>query len=190
MSEKVFMFGLDKAGKTVISRYLSEGVIETDTKPSIAFKQHILALAKLDVVLWDTPGQIKYRKSWVKNVGESKVLVFILDTSDSGRFAEAKNEFENFVNSCYNLRAPVIFCFHQMDKPEAMMNFEKATSFFEIDKDRVLKVFALKTTIKDLKSLDVLRDKIQDLLIDRKIEDNRLENEQKRKDADLKKQKK
>ncbi len=45
MSEKVFMFGLDKAGKTVISRYLSEGVIETDTKPSIAFKQHILALA-------------------------------------------------------------------------------------------------------------------------------------------------
>nr|MDO8118963.1 ADP-ribosylation factor-like protein [Candidatus Sigynarchaeota archaeon] len=164
MQEKVFMFGLDKAGKTVISRYLSEGIIETNTKPSIAFKQHVLTLTKLEVVLWDTPGQIKYRKSWIKNVGESKVLIFILDTSDSNRFPEARQEFDDFIKSCYNLRAPVIFCFHQMDKPEAQGNFEKANEVFELDKDRVLKVIALKTTIKDSKSLDVLRDKVQNLL--------------------------
>jgi small GTP-binding protein len=179
MPEKVFLFGLDKAGKTVITNYLTRGVVDTNTVPTQAFVQRMLVLPKLEVVLWDSPGQVMYRKQWYENVAESKVLIFVLDTSDSKRFPEAKREFDDFINGCYNLRAPVIFCFHKIDLPEAKNNLENAEKFFGLAKYHLQKIVSLKTTIKDTKSLNALRDRIQDLAVDRQLEEKRIEDERK-----------
>ncbi len=179
MPEKVFMFGLDKAGKTVITNYLTRGVVDTNTIPTQAFTQRMLVLPKLKVVLWDSPGQIRYRKQWYENVAESKVLIFVLDTADASRFPEAKKEFDDFLKGCFNLRAPVVFCFHKIDLSESKGNLEKAEKFFELAKIHLQNIVSLTTTIKDTKTLDALRDKIQDLLVDRQIEDKRIETERK-----------
>ncbi len=187
MPEKVFMFGLDGAGKSVITNYFAHGTIDTNTTPTVTFKQQKLVIQKMEVVLWDTPGQVIYRNKWLKNVAESKVLVFVLDTGDSARFPEAKREFEAFIDGCFNLRASVIFCFHQMDKPEAQANLEKAEALFELDKSHLLSIMSITTTIKDTETLDTLRDKIQDLLEAHQAEDDQIDRGRKQIDKELKK---
>ncbi len=187
MPEKVFMFGLDGAGKSVIANYLAYKTIDTNTAPTVSFKQQAFVLQNMEVVLWDTPGQVKYREKWLKNVAESKVLVFVLDTGDPARFLEAKREFEGFIKGCYNLRAPVIFCFHQMDKPEAQASLNKAEELFELDKAHLLSIVSITTTIKDTETLDTLRDKIHELLEVRQAEDDQIESGRKQVDKELKK---
>jgi small GTP-binding protein len=187
MPEKVFMFGLDGAGKSVIANYLAHKTIDTNTAPTVSFKQQTFVLQKMEVVLWDTPGQVKYREKWLKNAAESKVLVFVLDTGDPARFPEVKREFEGFIKGCYNLRAPVIFCFHQMDKPEAQASLNKAEELFELDKAHLLSIVSITTTIKDTETLDTLRDKIQELLEARQAEDGQVETGRKQIEKELKK---
>ena len=189
MVEKVFIFGLDRAGKSVITHYLMTNEVDLNLKPTLAFQQKMLLLPKLKINLWDTPGQIKFRKLWYKNVADSKVLVFILDTSDSNRFQEAKTELDDFIKGCYNLRAPLLFCFHQMDKPEAQTNLEKAKAFFDLGNIHIQKVHSMETQIKDTTTLNALREKIEALLIERQLQDEQIDRERAQKAEELKKNK-
>lgn len=179
---KIFICGLDRAGKTVISNYLSKGVIDTNTKPTLAFQTQKLIHPKIKAVIFDAPGQIKLRNLWIDNVKESQVLIYVLDTSEAGRFEEAKKELFTFLKKLYNIYAPMIFVFHKMDLPEAKVNLDKAITFFDLQNIYKLQEFeniepisisTIETNIKDVKSLELLMEKIYDSFVKYEIEEKK-----------------
>jgi small GTP-binding protein len=175
---KIFIFGLDCAGKTVITNYLSKGVVDEKTKPTLSFLQQKVILPKLKLMVFDTPGQIRFRPMWAEHVKNTKVLIFVLETSDAKRYAEAKDELMTFIKRLYFENPWMIFLFHQMDKPAAKANLEKAKTFFEIEKIYP-KVRILETNIQNIKTLDILREQINDLIIKTDLEDEAAEREKK-----------
>jgi small GTP-binding protein len=182
---KTFLFGLDRAGKSVVATYLTKGVVDTNTRPTLAFNTSLLIHPKVQVDLWDTPGQIKFRKLWYDKVSNAKLLLFVLDTSDSNRFEEAKKELTDFIKGLYNLNAPLIFCFHQLDKPEAQGNLAKAKAFFDLENIHIKEIYPIETSIKDLASLEKLRQLIFDLAIKRDIEDEKIAREREERAKEL-----
>jgi small GTP-binding protein len=171
---KIFICGLDRAGKTVISLYMSKGIIDMNTRPTLAFQTHQLIHPKIKATIFDAPGQIKLRNLWADNVKESKVLIFVLDTADAPRFEEAKKELFTFLKKCYSIRAPLLFVFHKMDLPEAKANLKKATEFFDLQNIYKLiefrnidpiTIYSIESNVKDPKSLDDLRERIYQLII-------------------------
>lgn len=170
-AQKLFIFGLDRAGKTVITNYISKGVIDNNTKPSLSFTNIMLETPKVKIAIWDTPGQIKLRKMWLNNVTNAKLLVYVLDTSDAERFSEAKTELVNFIKSLYNFKAPMLFLFHKMDTPEGQKNLATAKALFDLEHIYIQRIFPMETSKSDVKSLDAFREKVIELLLKVETED-------------------
>lgn len=164
-NHKIFIFGLDRAGKTLITNYLTKGIIDNNTKPSLSFNQSILTTQKLKIAVWDTPGQIKLRKMWLDKVVNSEVLLFVLDTSDALRFDEAKMELTNFIKGLYNYKAPIVFLFHKLDTPQGQANLAKAKELFNLSQITIQQVIPMETNKENPASLDAVREKVNELLL-------------------------
>ena len=63
---KVFIFGLDNAGKTSFIETFKSAKVYNDTRPTKALQYNNICLDQLELVIWDAPGQISFRKSWKK----------------------------------------------------------------------------------------------------------------------------
>jgi small GTP-binding protein len=165
MAEKVFIFGLDRAGKTIITKYITKGIIDETFRPTLAFTPQNLVFPEVKIQLWDTPGQIKFRKQWLKNVARSKLLVFVLDVNDPVRFDEAKQELTDFIKGLYNMDAPLIIVYHKMDLPVAQENIGKAKKMLDVEKITIQDIHQIETSIKDVGTLDTLKQMMHDLLV-------------------------
>jgi small GTP-binding protein len=150
----------------------------------------MLILPKLKIAVWDTPGQIKLRKLWIDKVASSEVLIFVLDTSDVARYEEAKNELTNFIKGLYNFKAPIIFCFHKLDIPFGAESLPRAKAFFDLDNIFIQKVIPIETKKSDPKTLDALRDLVNDLLVKIEVENAKVAVERQERADELKKQEK
>ena len=58
---KVFVFGLDNAGKTSLLKYLKEEEVVDDPSPTREFDVIKLVIENQNFFIWDAPGQVKYR---------------------------------------------------------------------------------------------------------------------------------
>lgn len=85
------MLGLDAAGKTTVlyRLHLAESV---HTIPTVGFNVETVQLGKLDMTIWDVGGQDKIRKLWRHYYSNTHALVFVVDSSDTSRLPEAKEE--------------------------------------------------------------------------------------------------
>jgi small GTP-binding protein len=159
---KVSIFGLDRAGKTVLSNFLQKGQVATNFNPTLAVSMLSIVFGKVSFKIWDNPGQIKFRHLWVKNVEKSKVLIYVLDTSDAARFQESKDEFKKVVADITKVEVPLFFVFNKMDLPESKANLEKAKEMFNLQNVLARNVKVFETTIKDPKSIETLKNAIID----------------------------
>jgi small GTP-binding protein len=151
VNHKIFVYGIDKAGKTVISNYLATGELLENTKPTLSFSIYRVGIQRFNFAIWDAPGQTKLRKQWDKRSKNSNLLIFVLDTADNLRFEESKIAF---LSTYQSIECPVIFCFHKMDLPEAKANLQEAKELFNLE-DRIK---TLETTINNLDTLDKLKE--------------------------------
>lgn len=144
---KIFLFGLDNAGKTTILSFI-KGEPNLETEPTRTFNVVDVILEDTNVVVWDCPGQIKYRSSWDNGLHSVNILMFVLDTNDSARFEEALGEFNKIVKNLDESKAPLIFCYNKMDLKKAKKNITTAKKMFELSEiiDRL--VFPAETSIK------------------------------------------
>jgi ADP-ribosylation factor-like protein 8 len=163
---KIFIFGLDRAGKTTSVQYLVSGEAQRNHRPTISFITSNLTVKKVKLQLWDGPGQKKFRSMWGKGVNNADVLVFFLDTADKERWEESKKEFKNVLDNLDNRTLPVIFCFNKMDLDEAKANLAEAKEFFNIENILVRKVYPLETTIEDLHSIDMIGATMQKIIFE------------------------
>jgi small GTP-binding protein len=154
---KVFVFGLDRAGKTVIVNYLVKKVPETNLNPTLNMNYHSLDIEEQDFRIWDAPGQEKLRFTWDSGLHNANILVFVVDSSDRNRFAEAKAVFESFLGEVRNVQRPLVIVFSKIDLLEGCGNIEELKHLFQISGETKLQQFFLETTIRRPETIDLLR---------------------------------
>ncbi len=160
---KVFLFGLDFAGKTTIMNFIKEEP-ETNTQPTISFVIDNLIIKNTEFIIWDAPGQINYREKWGRGVLDAVILLFVLDTADAERFIEAKEELYKVLNDYDTRRISLLFCFHKIDLEAAQNNYEKAQEIFELKKILERDVYQLRTSIKATESIEAIKNFLVEII--------------------------
>ncbi len=165
---KLFLFGLDRAGKTAIVKGIKEEK-DLSTTPTLSFGLGKWIIKDIEFQVWDAPGQVRFRGVWSRGFNKAKLLFFVLDTADSERFVEAKNEFDKVINDIETQRIPLLFCFHKMDIPEAKANLNKAREVFKlprISQQGERPLYQFQTSIKDLDTLEPVKDALVKIVED------------------------
>mmetsp|Transcript_24042 Transcript_24042/g.37713 ORF Transcript_24042/g.37713 Transcript_24042/m.37713 type:complete len:182 (+) Transcript_24042:124-669(+) len=116
---RILMVGLDAAGKTTILYKLKLGEIVT-TIPTIGFNVESVEYKNIFFTVWDVGGQDKIRPLWRHYFANTQGLIFVVDSNDRDRTAEAKDELHRMLNED-ELRDAVLLVFaNKQDLPNAM----------------------------------------------------------------------
>uniref|UniRef100_A0A6U2CTB3 ADP-ribosylation factor n=1 Tax=Hemiselmis andersenii TaxID=464988 RepID=A0A6U2CTB3_HEMAN len=116
---RILMVGLDAAGKTTILYKLKLGEIVT-TIPTIGFNVETVEYKNISFTVWDVGGQDKIRPLWRHYFTNTQGLIFVVDSNDRDRAAEAKDELHRMLNED-ELRDAVLLVFaNKQDLPNAM----------------------------------------------------------------------
>lgn len=124
--KKILMLGLDAAGKTTTLYKLKLGETVT-TIPTIGFNVEGFETANnIRLTMWDVGGQSKVRKLWRHYFMGSHAVIFVIDSQDRERIAEAREELENVINSedlCSTCKTLLIYA-NKQDLPNVMTTDE------------------------------------------------------------------
>eukprot|EP00112_Aurelia_sp_Birch-Aquarium-sp1_P008910 Seg1996.1 transcript_id=Seg1996.1/GoldUCD/mRNA.D3Y31 product="ADP-ribosylation factor" protein_id=Seg1996.1/GoldUCD/D3Y31 len=117
---RILMLGLDAAGKTTIlyKLKLNENVT---TIPTIGFNvETVTPVKNVTFTVWDVGGQEKIRQLWRHYYQGSDGLLFVVDSSDIARLAEAKQELMNIIlHEDMTQTCPVVILANKQDLPNA-----------------------------------------------------------------------
>ena len=87
---KIFVFGLQAAGKTTILNFLKKEV-KKEVTPTLNVNISRLFLENIAIWTYDAPGQTKLRELWDPHLQKQDGLVYVLDAADPGRFPLARD---------------------------------------------------------------------------------------------------
>jgi small GTP-binding protein len=171
----VFVFGLDNAGKTTLISQLRKGVFISTIPTLIADVVKINFGNEVSFRVYDMPGQEKYRETWIDYLTpDIKVLIFVIDSADSNRFEEAKEElfrilkviFDNssLLNENENEKRPLLICGNKSDLKESQKR-ETLKKSLDLDKITQRQVKLLKTSALTRSGVLEVFDYIGSLLI-------------------------
>jgi small GTP-binding protein len=106
--------GLDYAGKTAMFIRLKTGKFQPDLKPTISSSMDSITIpdddGMLEVNIIDLGGQKMLRDQWKHYIEKSNSVIFVIDSNDKERFAEAKEEFQQRVKTTLRGRPCIIAC--------------------------------------------------------------------------------
>ena len=116
---RILMLGLDAAGKTtILYKFKLNEVVATI--PTIGFNvETVEPLKGLTFTVWDVGGQDKIRPLWRHYYTGTEGLVYVVDSADSSRFAEAREELHSILTSEEMRGVPVIIYANKQDLPNA-----------------------------------------------------------------------
>ena len=117
---KILMLGLDAAGKTTVlyKLKLNETV---STIPTIGFNvETVQPVKNVSFTVWDVGGQDKIRPLWRHYFIGCEGLIYVVDSSDNSRFAEAQNELEWILDSDEMAGVPLVIMANKQDLPRAV----------------------------------------------------------------------
>eukprot|EP00126_Sphaerothecum_destruens_P004167 Sdes_comp18035_c0_seq3m7358 len=116
---RILMVGLDAAGKTTILYKLKLGEIVT-TIPTIGFNVETVEYKNISFTVWDVGGQDKIRPLWRHYFQNTQGLIFVVDSNDRDRIAEAKDELQKMLAED-ELRDAIVLVFsNKQDLPNAL----------------------------------------------------------------------
>lgn len=117
---RILMLGLDGSGKSTLLYKLkyNEAVV---TVPTVGFNVEMLETKEKGFVLtvWDVGGQHHMRVHWEHYYQDTAGLVFVVDSKDKARMAEAKQELEKILGNQSLKGLPLIVLANKQDLPGA-----------------------------------------------------------------------
>eukprot|EP00762_Andalucia_godoyi_P006379 ANDGO_05881.mRNA.1 ADP-ribosylation factor 1 len=116
---RVLMVGLDAAGKTTILYKLKLGDV-IQTVPTIGFNVESVQYKNIKFNVWDVGGQFKIRALWRYYFTGSQAVIFVVDTADRDRIAEAKEELWRLLEEDELRDASVLVLANKNDLPHSM----------------------------------------------------------------------
>eukprot|EP01121_Diplochlamys_sp_Union-15-3_P020907 TRINITY_DN8306_c0_g1_i1.p1 TRINITY_DN8306_c0_g1~~TRINITY_DN8306_c0_g1_i1.p1 ORF type:complete len:217 (-),score=28.20 TRINITY_DN8306_c0_g1_i1:51-671(-) len=93
---RTVMLGLDSAGKTTILYKMALGE-KIETIPTIGFNIELVRVGDFSLEVWDVGGQSKIRSLWRHYYQLTTAVIFVIDSSDTDRFPEAKEELDSLL---------------------------------------------------------------------------------------------
>ncbi|KAJ8597940.1 ADP-ribosylation factor [Rhizopogon salebrosus TDB-379] len=115
-TSKLVMLGLDTAGKTTILYKLKLGEVVA-TIPTIGFNVETVEYKKIEFIVWDAGG---ISPLWHYCNNDTKAIIFVVDSSDRERIAEAREELRISMNDKQLLDALLLVFANKGDLPGAM----------------------------------------------------------------------
>jgi small GTP-binding protein len=116
---RILMVGLDAAGKTTILYKLKLGEIVT-TIPTIGFNVETVEYKNISFTVWDVGGQDKIRPLWRHYFQNTQGLIFVVDSNDRERVAEAQDELCKMLQEDELRDAALLVFANKQDLPNAM----------------------------------------------------------------------
>eukprot|EP00118_Oscarella_pearsei_P028349 m.1949 g.1949 ORF g.1949 m.1949 type:complete len:191 (+) comp8086_c0_seq1:177-749(+) len=116
---RLLMLGLDAAGKTtaLYKLKLNETI---STIPTIGFNVETVSPCKgVSFTVWDVGGQDKIRPLWRHYFNGTDGLIYVVDSADSDRMEEAKEELHSILQSPDMDAVPVVVMANKQDMPNA-----------------------------------------------------------------------
>jgi len=117
---KLFMFGLDRAGKTSFSKRAMANLYEK-TSPTLWLDVHNFQFQNFQFVCFDLGGQKQFRSFWKNYLHNSEILIFVVDGSRPERFSEAKTELWSILNGA-NPDLPLLILNNKADLEDHVEN--------------------------------------------------------------------
>ena len=111
---RVLLLGLDAAGKTTVLYKLKLNEVVT-TIPTIGFNVEHLKYKNLDMTMWDVGGQDKIRPLWRHYYDNTDALIYVVDSNDPQRLAEARGELHQMLQEDGLRRAAVLVLANKQD---------------------------------------------------------------------------
>jgi len=119
--KKIFMNGLDNAGKTTILYRLKLGEV-INTIPTIGFNVETVKCHNVTFNMWDAGGASKIRELWRHYYPESDAGIFVFDSQDryEGRGELAAKELHKFSSEIEEYGIPLLIFANKQDCEGAM----------------------------------------------------------------------
>jgi len=148
MFTKVFLFGVDEAGKTSLVRRLKTGQFNDNyftptRKFNIEYIQREKEESSTITAFWDMPGQNLFREKWLTGLQDSNIFVYMIDIANQLRFEESKREFWKILQSYELSTIPLLILGNKIDllssskeniEEQLQRTKEEILDFFEFDK--------------------------------------------------------
>eukprot|EP00163_Fabomonas_tropica_P010708 TRINITY_DN20959_c0_g1_i1.p1 TRINITY_DN20959_c0_g1~~TRINITY_DN20959_c0_g1_i1.p1 ORF type:complete len:181 (+),score=49.42 TRINITY_DN20959_c0_g1_i1:69-611(+) len=123
---RTLMLGLDAAGKTTVLYKLRLGEV-VNTIPTIGFNVEEVKYKNLKMSVWDVGGQDKIRPLWHHYYEGTEALIFVVDSADRERVAEAREVLYRTLADDL-LRSSLLLVYaNKQDLPGAMSPSELAS---------------------------------------------------------------
>lgn len=112
------LLGLDSSEKATILYRLKLGKLVT-TIPTIGYNDETINYNGYKIRITEIGGQEKFRSSWKNSLTKSKAIIFVVDSSDSERIDEAKNEIHKLLEIEGAKDCPLLIFANKQDIQEA-----------------------------------------------------------------------
>jgi GTP-binding protein SAR1 len=112
---RIIFLGLDDAGKTTLLSVLKDGRVE-QFDPTIHAHAEELEIGKLKLCTVDLGGHETVRKVWRDYFPKIDAIVYLIDASNSARFGEGKEEFDNVMETADLGEIPILILGNKIDK--------------------------------------------------------------------------
>lgn len=131
----IFLFGLDRAGKTTFVEFLKNEKFKNQT-PTLGINVSHLVLGNVRFEFNDLGGQAAFRPAWMDSWTGQDLLVFMVDASDAPRFGEARDALWSIIGDRRTMGKPLLVLANKIDLPEARPRVvvEAALQYHDIDR--------------------------------------------------------
>ncbi|KAA0185705.1 ADP-ribosylation factor [Fasciolopsis buskii] len=117
---KILLLGLDNAGKTTLLYWLRlRTAIVTIPTVGMNVEEVRVPGAGITMLTWDIGGQEKLRKLWSRFFADTRGVIFVVDSADSGRFDEVNAELIKLFHDPLLSTVPFLIFANKQDLPEA-----------------------------------------------------------------------
>ncbi|KFY83683.1 hypothetical protein V500_10013 [Pseudogymnoascus sp. VKM F-4518 (FW-2643)] len=122
---RLLMLGLDAAGKTTILYKLKLNQ-DVTTIPTVGFNVETVTYKNVKFNVWDVGGQDKIRPLWRHYLSGTQGLIFVVDSSDHERIAEARQELDRVIKD-REMKDSLLLVFANKQDVEGAMKPQKVT---------------------------------------------------------------
>lgn len=146
---KLILIGLDLSGKTAILNRLRFGEVGSTT-PTIGYNYESFDYKNTTFDIWDTGGQDKLRNLWRHYYKEADGVLYVVDSTDEHRFAEAKDELQKAMRDL-DLKGKFLCVLANKKDAENSLPLERVSSALQLESTKdhqwtIYHVSALKGT--------------------------------------------
>jgi ADP-ribosylation factor-like protein 8 len=144
ISAKIFLFGIDNAGKSSFVRRIKTGQFNDNYfSPTRKFNIEYIQKPNGMYSFWDMGGQFIFREKWLDGIQDSNIIIFMIDVANQIRFEEAKKEFWNIIKKYDFSDALLLILGNKVDLIKDINNPDnqqieriknEILDFFELDK--------------------------------------------------------